>query len=195
MLYAAAADTVPQLKTIGDWAFYNCHELASVALPEGVRSVGKAAFYGCTKIAGITLPSSLNTIGNNAFALCESLKRMDINATTPPEIDSETFYKVGRTVPVYVPDGSVADYKAAQYRRELNIQSANAPSDTDNVEATPEFTVDGNSIVFTEETEVAIYTVAGIRVYSGITQSVTLPHSGIYVVVTPNTSTRIAIQR
>ena len=33
--------------TIGDWAFYNCHELTNITIPEGVTEIGHAAFYGC----------------------------------------------------------------------------------------------------------------------------------------------------
>ena len=33
---------------IGSWAFYNCHQLEHLTIPEGVTEVGDAAFYGCT---------------------------------------------------------------------------------------------------------------------------------------------------
>ena len=53
--------------TIGNYAFYNCFGLTSIALPEGITAIGNSAFYGCTSLASVTLPSTLTSIGSNAF--------------------------------------------------------------------------------------------------------------------------------
>ena len=52
--YAAASGS--SLWRIGSWAFYNCHQLQELTIPEGVTEIGDAAFYGCTYIEDIVLP-------------------------------------------------------------------------------------------------------------------------------------------
>ena len=114
-----------QLKRIGNWAFYNAHELQNLNIPEGVEEIGDAAFYGCVYLEEMTLPSSVHTIGDNTFALCSKLKKITCNAAAPPAIRAKTFYDVKRQTPVYVPEEAVAAYKADTYWREFDIQGRN----------------------------------------------------------------------
>ena len=128
--FAANSD----LTTIGNWAFYNCHELASIAIPEGVTEIGKGAFYGCSYMSGVKMPASLRQIGDNAFANCQTLNRMDVDAVTPPDVETKTFYAVSRKAPVYVPDESVSLYKNHCIWGELNIVGrSDAPTAIDEV--------------------------------------------------------------
>mgnify|MGYP004451675751 FL=1 len=108
---------------IGNWAFYNCHELQNLLIPEGVTEIGDAAFYGCVYLQDMVLPSTIETIGDNAFALCGKLQKITVLSTTPPTIEAKTFYDVNRAIPVYVPAEAVADYKNDRYWKEFNIQS------------------------------------------------------------------------
>lgn len=119
------------LTEIGNWAFYNCHELKEIAIPEGVTSIGYAAFYGCTYLKELTLPASMQSVADNGFALCEKLEKMNINASLPPVVDARTFENVNRAIPVFVPADAVAQYKAAPVWQEFNIKS-NATSDLEN---------------------------------------------------------------
>ena len=59
--------------TISDYAFYNCTNLALTALPSGVTSIGGYAFYNCTNLALTELPSGVTTIGTYAFRTCTNL--------------------------------------------------------------------------------------------------------------------------
>ncbi len=113
-----------QLKKIGNWAFYNAHELQHLDIPEGVEEIGDGAFYGCTYLEDMVLPSSIRAIGDNCFALCGKLTKIVCNATTPPAIQAKTFYDVNRQIPVYVPDESVASYESDEYWQEFDIQGA-----------------------------------------------------------------------
>ena len=113
-----------QLKKIGNWAFYNAHELQHLDIPEGVEEIGDGAFYGCTYLEDMVLPSSIRAIGDNCFALCGKLTKIVCNATTPPAIQAKTFYDVNRLIPVYVPDESVASYESDEYWKEFDIQGA-----------------------------------------------------------------------
>lgn len=121
------------LNRIGNWAFYNNHELTNLVIPEGVTEIGHAAFYGCTYLKEMTLPSTVQDIADNGFALCAKLQRMNVNALVPPIAAARTFEDVDRSIPVYVPDEVVDNYKAAPVWQEFNIQGkSNAPTGLEN---------------------------------------------------------------
>lgn len=52
---------------IGNMAFAECTDLASITIPDSVQYIGKKAFYK-TAIKDITLPSGLKSIGGEALA-------------------------------------------------------------------------------------------------------------------------------
>ena len=119
-----------KLNLIGDWAFYNCHLLKDLQIPEGVKTLGYGAFYGCTYLQELTLPSTLVSLDDVSFALCAKLQKMNVDATVPPIVDARTFEDVNRSIPVYVPAESVPAYKAAPVWQEFNIQPKDsAPTD------------------------------------------------------------------
>lgn len=112
-----------QVKTIDDWAFYNCHELQMITIPEGVTKIGKSAFYGCTYLNELTLPSTVESIDDNGFASCSKLRKISVGAMTPPVIDAKTFEDVDRSIPLCVSIGTRNDYANAPYWQEFfNIQ-------------------------------------------------------------------------
>ncbi|MBO5619287.1 MAG: leucine-rich repeat domain-containing protein [Paludibacteraceae bacterium] len=116
-----------QLKRIGNWAFYNAHELQHLTIPEGVTEIGDGAFYGCTYLEDLVLPSSVRAIGDNCFALCAKLTKITCNAINPPAIQAKTFYDVKRQIPVYVPADAVSAYENDPYWKEFDIQGQEAP--------------------------------------------------------------------
>ncbi|RIH64435.1 T9SS C-terminal target domain-containing protein [Mariniphaga sediminis] len=66
MLRSMASVVVPEgVKSIGDKAFYSCH-LTSVTLPEGLQSIGSWAF-GYNDLTSVTLPNGLLNICDYAF--------------------------------------------------------------------------------------------------------------------------------
>lgn len=120
--FNAPASSASQLQRIGNWAFYNCHELQNLEIPEGVTEIGDAAFYGCTYLEELSLPSSVRSIGDNTFALCAKLQKIVVNAPVPPSIQTKTFFDVKRQIPVYVPDEVVDAYKDDALWGEFDIQ-------------------------------------------------------------------------
>ena len=119
-----------KLNLIGDWAFYNCHLLKNLQIPEGVKTLGYGAFYGCTYLQELTLPSTLVSLDDVSFALCAKLQKMNVDAIVPPTVNARTFEDVNRSIPVYVPAESVPAYKAAPVWQEFNIQPKDsAPTD------------------------------------------------------------------
>jgi hypothetical protein len=65
--------------TIGEYAFYNCSNLASLTLGSGLETIGRSAFQGCTSLTTLTLPDSLLTLGNFAFYGCTGLTSVTFN--------------------------------------------------------------------------------------------------------------------
>ena len=146
------------LNSIGNWAFYNCHKLQYITIPEGVTEIGEAAFFDCTYLSELTLPATMEYIADNGFGLCAKLKRMNVNATTPPQVEARTFEDVDRTIPVVVPDESVSVYKSAPVWQEFNIVGKNnVPSAVDNVDAsnrsTQKLLRDGNLVIIRDGVE------------------------------------------
>ena len=117
------------VEEIGAWAFYNCHSLRSLTLPEGVEEVGLAAFYGCTYLKELTIPSTMKKIADNGFAGCEKLGTMYVNALVPPTIEAKTFEDVDRATPIFVPKGTLERYQADEYWSEFfNMAEYEAPT-------------------------------------------------------------------
>ncbi len=56
-------DVPSTVKTIEDYAFYNCTTLTSVNIAEGVTNIGDEAFWGCTSLASLSIPSSIEFMG------------------------------------------------------------------------------------------------------------------------------------
>ena len=132
--YAPAAGSA--LWRIGSWAFYNCHQLEHLVIPEGVTEIGDAAFYGCTYLVDMTLPSTVQEIGDNGFALCQKLQKIHVKATTPPAIKAKTFFDVNRRIPVYVPEEAVEAYESDPYWSEFDIQGASkAPTSVTDIQS------------------------------------------------------------
>ena len=55
------------VKSIGNYAFYNCQKLKSITIPDSVTCIGNCAFEGCISLTTITLPDSITEIGYGAF--------------------------------------------------------------------------------------------------------------------------------
>ncbi len=63
--------------TIGYDAFTYCNNLLTVAIPEGVTTIGESAFWDCDSLTSITIPNSVTTIGERVFGGCDSLSKFN----------------------------------------------------------------------------------------------------------------------
>ncbi len=179
----AAPAAQSELRRIGNWAFYNCHQLQHLVIPEGVTEIGDAAFYGCTYLEDLELPSTVTRIGDNCFALCSKLKQIRVRAAVPPEIEAKTFFDVNREIPVYVPEDYLDDYREDPYWREFNLigEDHGSTVGTDHTAISGLYRMEDGRIVLTEEMPVSVYTVTGALIYSGTATEVPLPVPGVYL--------------
>ena len=180
---AAAPAVQSELRRIGNWAFYNCHQLQHLVIPEGVTEIGDAAFYGCTYLEDLELPSTVTRIGDNCFALCSKLKQIRVRAAVPPEIEAKTFFDVNREIPVYVPEDYLDDYREDPYWREFNLigEEHGGTVGTDHAEIAELYRMEDGRIVLTEEMPVSVYAATGALIYSGTATEIPLPAPGVYL--------------
>ena len=82
------------LSSIGDYAFYNCKNLDSIAFPASVKSIGYRAFRE-SGLTSVTIPATVTFVDLEAFHSCHKLKSVDIQSTMSEnsnKIAGETFY-------------------------------------------------------------------------------------------------------
>lgn len=99
--------------------FQNCTALrATPDLPATtlVNNCYYSMFNSCTRLqktGNIAATGSISSYAGNMFNGCTSLKEMTWTATTPPTISSNIWGNCPSDMIIYVPDDSVAAYKAA----------------------------------------------------------------------------------
>ena len=104
--------TIPSSVTsIGSSAFEDCTGLTSVTLPTGLTKIGGSGFEGCTGLTSIVLPSTVNVIGMNAFNRCSKLNDVFSEIQQPFEINYNTFSTYS-TAKLTVPKGTKSAYQS-----------------------------------------------------------------------------------
>ena len=63
---------------IEDYVFYNCKNMATAEIGEGVTAIGGRAFYGCSSLQEIGIPKTAESVGDYAFSNCTSLEKVMI---------------------------------------------------------------------------------------------------------------------
>jgi len=64
--------------SLPDYLFYDCTELSSVSLPSTLREIGEGTFENCDSLASFTFPDGITSIGNGAFYDCDALEELTI---------------------------------------------------------------------------------------------------------------------
>ena len=72
------ADMLDGYTSIGYAAFTGCKSLASIIIPNSVKTIGDYAFNGCSGLTSVTIPNSVTSIGAWAFEGCTSLTSLTI---------------------------------------------------------------------------------------------------------------------
>ncbi|MBR5983233.1 MAG: leucine-rich repeat domain-containing protein [Bacteroidales bacterium] len=63
---------------INGFAFYNCHDITSITIPNSVTNIGYYAFYGCKVLTSVAFGDSLENIDEYAFEGCSNLTSIAI---------------------------------------------------------------------------------------------------------------------
>lgn len=215
--------TIPNSVTsIGDWAFFDCHGLTSITIPNSVTSIGYRAFSDCSGLTGITIPNSVTSIGESAFSDCSGLTSITLGSSVA-EIGSYVFnecdklmtiYSLNPTPPtggsnsftnqqyidanVYVPQGSLAAYQAADpWLNFWNIQEID-PTGIDNVSVDKgQFvTIEDGVIKINKQGSqlVSVYTVDGQCVYTGTDNTISNLAKGLYIIRSGRNVSKILIK-
>lgn len=99
------------LTTIGVGAFSGS-SITSVEFPSGVTTIGNSAFTRCN-LSELTIPSGVTSIGDRAFMYNDSLERINVSASTVPELGGDAFDETNNCG-IYVPFDLYEDYMASQ---------------------------------------------------------------------------------
>jgi hypothetical protein len=71
--------TIPNsVKTIDDYAFYDCEILKELNLGNGLQQIGVYSFAECNELEKLTIPDSVEMIDSCAFYDCESLTELNL---------------------------------------------------------------------------------------------------------------------
>lgn len=111
--------------TIPDYTFYNCTDLTSVTIPDGITSIGDYAFSGCTGLTSVEIPDSVTSIGEHAFDGCTGLTTVKISDNVT-EIGDYAFLNcpvVSATMPA-----SAIKSVPKDYLKTVTITSGDIPS-------------------------------------------------------------------
>lgn len=128
---------------IGDGAFYECWNVKTITIPDGVTSIGYDAFwlsgitsivipegvtniktytfYGCEDLTSVTIPGSVTWIDQGAFEDCDNITSVTVNALIPPSTFENPYISYAQLfsscyskATLYVPYSCKAAYEAAK---------------------------------------------------------------------------------
>ena len=117
-LYGTKYSTViiPDSVTISPQREYSflrsCTNLTHVEFGSGLTRIDESFCSGCTALESVTIPVQITAINYYAFGGCTHLAEVICLPTTPPTLSAAALSNSGITA-IYVPDASVATYKAA----------------------------------------------------------------------------------
>ncbi len=89
---------------IYETAFYDCYNLTSIVVPDGVTSISSYAFYNCDSLTSIVIPDSVTSIGSYAFYNCNNLTSIVVPDGVT-SIGSYAFYTCASLTSIVIPDG------------------------------------------------------------------------------------------
>ncbi len=101
--------------SIGYGAFFNwSSNNQPLVIPDSVTSIGYGAFSGwIANNQPLVIPESVTSIGEWAFGEWLSVPYVEMKSETPPTLVDNSAFASQNNAPIYVPDESVDDYKAA----------------------------------------------------------------------------------
>ncbi len=116
---------------ITDFALYGCSKLASITIPNSVKTIGSSAFSGCTGLTSITIPSSVTTIGSAAFSGCTGLTSITIPSSVTT-ISGSLFYGCTGLTSISIPN-SVTEIGYSAFGGCTSLTSITIPNSVTNI--------------------------------------------------------------
>lgn len=190
---------LPQgLKEIASDTFTNCISLEEINFPEGLETLNAYACYNCTSLKSVSFGSKIKNISYQVFDFT-CLQSISINATTPPELDSNTLNTPNITrnglIKVYIPAGTKALYEEA-WKTELDaikfIESEGIPSGV-TMESAKTLQIRSNNgelIATAADSEIDIYSISGAKIATGKGSVRVSAPMGVYIICSANNVTK-----
>lgn len=186
--------------SIENEAFYRCINLNNVIIPEGITVIERNTFAACFNMKWVKIPSSVNEIRDYSFIECGLTEIFCLNPE-PPLLNDYTpciFEAVDKSIPVYIPIGSISKYKLAEGWNEFTnfIESDFTGIEDSNISTTEIKVIAGNGIdICNYYGKLEVINLAGQVLkdtYVNGSAQITLP-KGAYIIVTENKSQKIVL--
>ena len=162
------------VKELGSNTFYGCKALKDITLNEGLESIGRMTFSSCAALTTISFPATLKSIGMMALYGCSNVTSVTSLAIVPPTTFDNAFEDVVEKAALYVPEASIAAYKAADGWKTFKTVSATTPSAVEGID------IDNDA-------EAVYFNLQGMKVSKNDLKA------GIYVKVVNGKSTKVAV--
>jgi hypothetical protein len=103
------------VNAISAYAFYNCHALANIFIPDSVTSIARDIFYNCYSLASVVIPAGVTSISYSTFGGCISMLFYDFTQfkSVPTLVDKSAFNNIPSDCEIRVPMALVDEWKAA----------------------------------------------------------------------------------
>ena len=111
-----------QCKSIGDYAFQYCDDLASITIPYSVTSIGSYAFYCCEALITVSISEYVTHIGDAAFSSCADLVSINVDENNDNyiSVDGILFNKSQDTIIQYPANHANTNYTIPDYITTIN---------------------------------------------------------------------------
>ena len=107
------------VKSIGKWAFMNCHNLSNVTLPSSITQINACTFEDCPGITRIHIPENVESIEYGAFQDCSNLEELYLSPSIT-NIGRKAFYNCKRLV-IKTISGSYVNQYAKRHHIKHNV--------------------------------------------------------------------------
>ena len=111
--------------------FYGCTNLYYVKIGNGAQSIGDYAFSGCSSIDYFSFGSQVQTIGAEAFSDCVAMTQLYSYCQQPPICGASALADIDKwSCTLYIPDGTLSAYTAADQWMDFFFVEENSPKFT-----------------------------------------------------------------